>query len=281
MTRAEATDEEWQVIEDLAAPNWRLVVISEQGGQPRAEAMHDILIRQWPRLQEWLTQERELAIWKTRIESSYRLWQGAGRGEKHSLLLSDYVLRSIITDDAKCKIDLSRGLAEFIFESARVRGSWWSTSYAFMREMYAGVTFMKVLLGILLICGGSIALVGAGVGLELILERTHLPHDVVATVVGLVLIFGFIALTVSVVRYLFRDKKRAALALLARNLSKDLSFLATGVGGALLLVVSLIALLIARVVYEGDKLAFPNFCRIGRLRPEVARQAGCCRPSRY
>jgi hypothetical protein len=251
VTRAEATDEDWQVIEDLAAPNWRLVVISEQGGQPRAEAMHDILIRQWPRLQEWLTQERELAIWRTRIESSYRLWQGAGRAEKHSLLLSDYVLHSIITDDAKCRIDIGRGLTEYIYESARVRGSWWSTSYAFMREMYAGVTFMKVLLGILLICGGSIALVGAGVGLDLILKRTHLPDDAVATVAGLVVIVGFVALTVSVVRYLFRDKKRAALALLARNLSKDLSLPPTGVGGALVLVVLFIALLIASGVYEG------------------------------
>ncbi len=281
VTRAETTDEEWQVIEDLAAPNWRLVVISEQGGEPRAEAMHDILIRQWPRLQDWLTQERELAIWRTRVESSYRLWQGAGRGEKHSLLLSDYVLRSIITDDARSKIDLSRGLAEFIFESARVRGSWWSTSYALMREMYAGVTFMKVLLAILLICGGSIALFGAGVGL-----RAHPPKDACATTMlgpwwqAWSLSFGLIALTASVMWYLFRDKKRAALALLARHLSKEFSFVATGVGGALALVIAFIALLIGNGVYEAITRFSRTLCRIGRPRSEAGRRAGRCRPWR-
>jgi len=243
VTRAETTDEEWHLLEALAAPNWRLVVISEQGGQPRAEVMHDILIRQWPRLQEWLTQERELAVWKTRVEGSYRLWQGATRREKPSLLLSDYVLRSIITGDARCRFDVSRGLAEFIYQSAVMRGSWWSTYYAFMREMYSGVTFVKALLALLLICLGSVALMAAMLGVEYVLKSSnYLSEENANGVAGLGFIFGIAALSVSVTWYLFRDKNRSALAQLARNLARDFAFVPSGFRGYLLLLTLFIVL---------------------------------------
>jgi hypothetical protein len=250
VTKAETTDEEWQLLEALAAPNWRLVVIGEQGGQPRAEVMHDILIRQWPRLQEWLSQERELAVWKTRVESAHHLWQGASRAEKPSLLLNDYALRSIITSDAKCRFDVSRSLAEFIHESARVRGSWWHTSLALLREIYSGVTFKKVLLGLLMIVGGTFALYLAAVVAVAVLKARGFDLDIWGPVIVLVFATGSLALIIRTIWYLFRDKKRQMLTQLSRNLALQFSFVPRGVGGFLLVVAAIIAVLVGAGVAD-------------------------------
>src|SRR5262249_5275194 len=217
--------------------------LREGGGQPRAGGITEILTRKGPRLQGWRTQERELAVWKTRVEGAYRLWQGASRREKPSLLLSDYVLRSIITGDATCRFDVSRGLAEFIYQSALTRGSWWSTYYAFMREMYSGVTFLKALLALLLICVGSVALMAAMLGVDYVLKSSnYLSEENANGVAGLGFIFGFAALSVSVTWYLFRDKKRTALTQLARNLARDFAFVPSGFRGYLLLLTLFIVL---------------------------------------
>src|SRR5262249_56107054 len=106
-----------------------------------------------------------------------RLGEGASRREKPSLLLSDYVLRSIITGDARCRFDVSRGLAEFIYQSALTRGSWWSIYYTFLREMYSGVTFGKLLLALLLISAGSVGLFAAMIGLEQLLTSKDVSQD--------------------------------------------------------------------------------------------------------
>jgi len=79
-------------------------------------------------------------------------------------------------------------------------------------------------------------------GAEYVLKSNYLSEENANGVAALGFIFGFLALVISVVWYLFRDKKRTALTQLARNLARDFAFVPSGFRGYLLLVTSFIVL---------------------------------------
>jgi WD40 repeat protein len=83
-TRAECTDAEWALAGRLADHPWRLVVMSERevDGRIVAEVAHEALLRAWPRLVDWLRDEREFLIFKGDAERAERRWRERGQIDK-------------------------------------------------------------------------------------------------------------------------------------------------------------------------------------------------------
>jgi hypothetical protein len=62
----------------LSEHPWRLVVIGERAVDRRivAEVAHEALLRAWPRLSNWLRQERDFLIFKGDAERAEKRWRG-------------------------------------------------------------------------------------------------------------------------------------------------------------------------------------------------------------
>jgi hypothetical protein len=75
--RAECTEEEWALAARLADHPWRLVVTSESeaDGEIIAEVAHEALLRAWPRLGNWLREERDFLEIKGELEQDERRWR--------------------------------------------------------------------------------------------------------------------------------------------------------------------------------------------------------------
>jgi len=88
--RNQCTAEEWRIAEKLADAEWRLLAITEEGGdaEPVAEVAHEQLLRRWPTLTRWLEERRGFLIWKGEIEASRREWERTPSERKdHALLM--------------------------------------------------------------------------------------------------------------------------------------------------------------------------------------------------
>jgi hypothetical protein len=66
--RAQPVDAEWALLEQLAGPDWRLVVTGERDGKATAEVAHEILLKTWPTLKRWLEDQREFLVWRGELE---------------------------------------------------------------------------------------------------------------------------------------------------------------------------------------------------------------------
>ncbi len=79
-TDEECSDAEWTLARRLAEHPWRLVVIGERSTDRRivAEVAHEALLRAWPRLADWLRNERDFLIFKGDAERAERRWRGMG-----------------------------------------------------------------------------------------------------------------------------------------------------------------------------------------------------------
>jgi len=77
--RSECTEAEWAQVQTLAEPHWRLLVTGQEEGEPTAEVAHDVLLRAWDRLAEWIREKREVLEWKGRLRTRLEEWQN-GRG---------------------------------------------------------------------------------------------------------------------------------------------------------------------------------------------------------
>ena len=82
-TREECTQAEWSLAARLAEHPWRLVVMGEREADKRmiAEVAHEALLRAWPRLAQWLREEREFLIFKGEAERAERRWCDMGRAD--------------------------------------------------------------------------------------------------------------------------------------------------------------------------------------------------------
>jgi Tol biopolymer transport system component len=82
--REECSDAEWVLAARLADHPWRLVVMSEREADGRivAEVAHEALLRAWPRLVQWLREEREFLIFKGEVERAERRWQDVDQTDK-------------------------------------------------------------------------------------------------------------------------------------------------------------------------------------------------------
>ena len=83
-----------QVVSKLAAANVRLLTLQAQGGAEYVDIAHEALIRNWPRLQGWMNEDREFQLWLKRLNASRREWD---RTDRHP----DGLLRGALLDEAE------------------------------------------------------------------------------------------------------------------------------------------------------------------------------------
>ena len=83
-TREECTEAEWSLASRLAEHPWRLVVMGEREADRRivAEVAHEALLRAWPRLAQWLREEREFLVFKGEAERAERRWRDMARADR-------------------------------------------------------------------------------------------------------------------------------------------------------------------------------------------------------
>ncbi|HEX4229263.1 MAG TPA: helix-turn-helix transcriptional regulator [Bryobacteraceae bacterium] len=74
----------------------RLVAIGVESGhdQQMVEIAHEALVRRWPRLHQWLQDDREVLIWRQRLRLLIREWQQTGREE-------GFLVRGPLLDEAR------------------------------------------------------------------------------------------------------------------------------------------------------------------------------------
>jgi WD40 repeat protein len=79
--RDECSEAEWALAARLADHPYRLVVMSEREvrGRVVAEVAHEALLRAWPRLAQWLREERDFLVFKGETEHAERRWRDMGQ----------------------------------------------------------------------------------------------------------------------------------------------------------------------------------------------------------
>ena len=131
-----------------------ILVASEDNGEPVVEIAHEALVRRWPRLQEWLAEQREFLGWRERLVSAISTWEAAGRV---SDLLLHGVALSVAEDWLRVNAaDLSQGEQQYITASktyrdaqvvARERRRRWitaaSATVALVSVLLAGIASIK------------------------------------------------------------------------------------------------------------------------------------------
>jgi TPR repeat protein len=119
-TDEECTDSEWELARRLAEHPWRLVVVRERAADKRivAEVAHEALLRAWPRLTEWLRNERYFLIFKGDAERAERRWRDMG-GVDAALLTGLDLTRAEEWLSSRSE-DLSREVAAFAQRSIAV-----------------------------------------------------------------------------------------------------------------------------------------------------------------
>jgi formylglycine-generating enzyme required for sulfatase activity len=139
-TRSEFTDEEWQLVSELAdQPNRLLVTVtpeasmapnagsdlaeSERVNQPLretyAEVAHESIFRRWNRLREWIDTERQFLAWRNRLEIARRGWQDTPKRLKADALLRGFALKQARNWLASRQGDIPKTDLDFILRSKR------------------------------------------------------------------------------------------------------------------------------------------------------------------
>lgn len=119
LAKERCTVAEWQIIEELAAPQWRLVSIVDEDGAPTASLAHEVLLRQWPRLTGWIETERDFLGWHEDTSSQAELWASAPSYLRRSILLTGYLRRQAQRWAKRRRADMSSLTLGFVQESAR------------------------------------------------------------------------------------------------------------------------------------------------------------------
>lgn len=99
----------------------RLVTVTVASGQRQqmVEIAHEALVRRWPRLKQWLEEDREIPVWRQRLGSIIQGWQQTGRDD-------GFLLRGSLLDEAKLWLarranDLTPAEKEFINASLNLQ----------------------------------------------------------------------------------------------------------------------------------------------------------------
>nr|BFE57464.1 hypothetical protein GCM10020063_019900 [Dactylosporangium thailandense] len=97
LLRTELPATDWQVVQRLADHAARLVVLGCDSvtGVETVEIAHEVLLRAWPRLREWLEADRKFLEWLRATESAETLWEEHRYDER--LLLRDPLLEQAET----------------------------------------------------------------------------------------------------------------------------------------------------------------------------------------
>ena len=103
------------LIEDLAKA--RLLVLGAAGEMRIVEVAHEALLRKWPRLRNWLDDEREFLIGQQQLQRDLHDWQAASEADKAGALLTGLKLTRSRTWLAERPQLLSSSERSFIQES--------------------------------------------------------------------------------------------------------------------------------------------------------------------
>jgi formylglycine-generating enzyme required for sulfatase activity/CRP-like cAMP-binding protein len=142
--RSEFTEEEWRLVKMLADHPYRLLVTATpNAGESYAEVAHEIILRRWRKLRDWIAAEREFLTWKTGLEAACRGWKDTPESAKRGALLMGASLTQAQGWRAKRGEDLPALDREFIDHSSKNE----SKMKARARHMRALVYF--ALLGII------------------------------------------------------------------------------------------------------------------------------------
>ena len=86
-----AVDAEWALVEQLAGPDWRLIVTGEKDGKATAEVAHEILFKTWPTLKRWLEDARDFLVWRGELDARREEYDRASkagvRQQRQALLM--------------------------------------------------------------------------------------------------------------------------------------------------------------------------------------------------
>lgn len=59
----------------------RLLTTDETQGVEFVEIIHDALLKEWPRLEQWIADQREFYLWRQRLETYLGTWEAQGRDD--------------------------------------------------------------------------------------------------------------------------------------------------------------------------------------------------------
>ena len=80
-TRREIGEKHWELVTRLASD--RLIVTGQEHstGTETVEIVHEALIREWTRLQQWIDQDRDFRLWQQGLRASLQQWEASDRDE--------------------------------------------------------------------------------------------------------------------------------------------------------------------------------------------------------
>jgi tetratricopeptide (TPR) repeat protein len=95
------------------------VAVASDQHQQMVEIAHEALVRRWPRLRQWLEEDREILVWRQRLGLIIREWQQTGRDE-------GFLLRGSLLDEARLWVarrpnDLTPAEKEFVNASLNLQ----------------------------------------------------------------------------------------------------------------------------------------------------------------
>jgi len=152
--RQEFSDDEWQLVSDLADhPNRLLItgttdtaatpapdtaradaIVMSAIGKIYAEVAHEAIFRRWHKLREWIAEERQFLTWRSALELLRRAWElMEGRSKQDALLMGTALTQARSWLARRPAADLSALDRDFIAQSiaredrtqARVRRLAW------------------------------------------------------------------------------------------------------------------------------------------------------------
>jgi tetratricopeptide (TPR) repeat protein len=108
-----------KVLDQLTQARLVTVAMASDQRQQMVEIAHEALVRRWPRLKQWLEEDREILVWRQRLDSLIQGWQQTGRDD-------GFLLRGSLLDEAKLWLtrrsnDLTPAEKEFINASLNLQ----------------------------------------------------------------------------------------------------------------------------------------------------------------
>ncbi|MEP3083326.1 MAG: PQQ-binding-like beta-propeller repeat protein [Sedimentitalea sp.] len=116
VTRAEIGEENWRMVQMLTQERLIMTGRAPETGEETAEVIHEALIRAWPRLRDWLNEDREFGLWRQRLKGDVARWNGTNQ----DALLRGELLAEAETRMTSHKDDLNDAERDFIDASTKI-----------------------------------------------------------------------------------------------------------------------------------------------------------------
>ncbi len=115
----------WELVTHLAGSEVRLVVTgrNDKSSEETVEVVHEALIREWKRLQEWIDNNRESLIQQRKIEARANEWRDKGKSKDYLLGGKHLTEAKAFQKEHAALFTLSDLASEFIQKSIQIRRS--------------------------------------------------------------------------------------------------------------------------------------------------------------